>query len=65
MRTLRRTEIKVPGKKNKVTKVITFIKTVSVFVLRAILCISMVSFSILNVDMLDWVATSLLCSSFW
>ena len=47
------TEMKVPGKKNKVTKVITFIETVSVFVLTAMLFMSAAIFSILNVEALE------------
>lgn len=45
------TAMKVPGRKNKVTKVIIFIETVSVFVFRAISLISFVICSILSVDL--------------
>ena len=43
----------VPGKKNSVTRVITFIETVSVFVLSAISFISVAIFSKLSVETLD------------
>lgn len=52
--------MKVPGKKNKVTSVIIFIETVSVFVLRAISLISFVIISIFLVDFWDADARSLL-----
>ena len=59
-----RTEIKVPGRKHKVTKVITLIETVSVFVLSAMWFISTAILSILTVEVLDWPARSLLLSLF-
>ncbi len=44
--------MKVPGKKNKVTRVMTFIETVSIFVLRAMSFMSFVIVSMLFVEYL-------------
>ena len=55
----------VPGRKNNVTSVIIFIETVSVLVLRAILLISWVTFSIFLADLCDSAATTLLDLVFW
>lgn len=44
------TDIKVPGRKNKVTSVMTFMETVSIFVLRAMSFISSVIVTILFVE---------------
>ena len=46
------TDIKVPGRKNKVTSVMTFMETVSIFVLRAISFMSSVIVTILFVEYL-------------
>ena len=46
--------MKVPGRKNKVTRVMILIDTVSCLVFCAISCISFVDFSMLLVD--DWVS---------
>ena len=59
-----RTEMKVPGRKNNVTSVIIFMETVSVWVLRAMSFISLVIFSMLEVDARDSCASSLLLCAF-
>ena len=57
--------MKVPGRKKRVTKVITFMDTVSVFVLIAMSFISNAIFSIFSDEALDSLARSLLISLFW
>jgi hypothetical protein len=55
-RKMRLTEVNVPGRKNKVTSVMTFIETVSIFVLRAMSFISSVIVHMLFVEYLfAWV----------
>lgn len=51
-RKTRPTEMNVPGRKKRVTSVITFIETVSIFVLRAMSFISPVMVTMLLVDLL-------------
>ena len=57
-REMRPTDMKVPGKKNKVTSVMTFIETVSIFVLRAMSFMSSVIVDMLCVE-------NLFASVFW
>lgn len=59
------TAMNVPGRKNNVTSVMIFIETVSVLVLRAILLISSVTFSIFLADLCDSAATTLFDLVFW
>lgn len=54
------TDMKVPGKKKRVTSVMIFIDTVSVFVLRAISFISPLMLSMFFVEDRDSLARSLL-----
>ena len=51
-REMRLTDMKVPGKKNKVTSVMTFIETVSILVLRAMSFMSSVMVNMLLVESL-------------
>ena len=59
------TDMKVPGKKNKVTSVMIFMETVSDLVLCATALMSWVRLSILLVDFRDWSARSLFACRFW
>ena len=47
---MRPTEMNVPGRKNRVTSVMTFIETVSIFVLRAMSFMSSVMVTMLSVE---------------
>jgi len=52
----------VPGRKNRVTRVIIRIETVSFFVFTAIRCMAFVIASIFPADICDFIASSLLAS---
>ena len=54
--------MKVPGRKNKVTRVMILIETVSCFVFCAIMCISQVMNSMFSADCCAFIASNLLAS---
>jgi hypothetical protein len=56
------TDIKVPGRKNSVTRVIIFMETVSCFVFLAISCIESVTSSIRSVEIWAFLVKALLVS---
>lgn len=58
------TEMKVPGRKNNVTRVMILMETVSSFVLCAMACISRVIASTLSADSRAFSASSLFASMF-